>query len=169
MKKIHLEGTVKKRCGMRESGRVSQRESDRAKVSKSEPGLFVAKMLFVNALWAEKWKNCVWELTLQFIQPRQREIICGRGFIQCICCIFGLFSFITQCFRTPLKGEVIVVVVIMIGGVIDVLLMSGNLLVAGSLWWTEQTFGEGMRGLCVLGSVGGLRCFSGLRFLSYGH
>ena len=60
-------------------------------------------------------------------------------------------------------------VVIMIGGVIDVLLMSGNLLVAGSLCWTEQTFGEGMRGLCVLGSVGGLQCFSGLRFLSYGH
>ena len=27
---------------------MSQGESDRAKVSKSEPGLFVAKMLFVN-------------------------------------------------------------------------------------------------------------------------
>ena len=44
----------------------------------------------------------------------------------------GVF-FTTPCFIIPLKGEVIVVVVIMIGGVIDVLLMSGNLLIAGSI------------------------------------
>ena len=48
---------------------------------------------------------------------------------------FGTFPKIHPIWqRDPsLKGEVIVVVVIMIGGVIDVLLMSGNLLVAGSL------------------------------------
>ena len=49
MEKNLLKGTVIKRCGMSESDRMSQRESERAKVSKSESGLF-AKMLFVNAL-----------------------------------------------------------------------------------------------------------------------
>ena len=58
--------------------------------------------------------------------------------------------FTTQCFIIPLKGEVIVVVVIMIGGVIDVLLMSGNLLMSGQPLMDGTNF---------WGGDGGALCF----------